>query len=69
MNLAKISCNGQITVPMEIRRALQLKSGDKVLFLYKNNGDITIKSLNAAINEAPPKSGGFTFNDNILAQA
>ncbi len=32
MNLAKISANGQITVPVEIRRLLGLKSGDKILF-------------------------------------
>ena len=33
MNLAKLSANGQITVPVEIRRALGLKEGDKVLFI------------------------------------
>ena len=32
MNLAKISFNGEITVPAVIRRLLGLKSGDKVLF-------------------------------------
>ena len=32
MNLAKISSNGQITVPAETRRLLGLKSGDAVLF-------------------------------------
>ena len=37
MNLAKISSNGQITVPVEIRRLLGLKSGDKILFLQKQN--------------------------------
>ena len=31
MNLAKISANGQITVPVEIRRQLGLKSGDKLI--------------------------------------
>ncbi len=30
MNLAKISANGQITVPVEIRRLLGLKSGDDI---------------------------------------
>ena len=38
MNLAKISANGQITVPVEIRQQLGLKSGDKLLFLQKQNG-------------------------------
>jgi toxin-antitoxin system, antitoxin component, abrB famil len=33
MNLAKISANGQITIPIEIRKHLGLKSGDKILFL------------------------------------
>ena len=30
MNLAKVSANGQITLPVEIRRLLDLKAGDKV---------------------------------------
>jgi len=48
MNLARISCNGQITVPVEIRRALDVKSGDKIVFLRKHNGEIVMKNLNAA---------------------
>lgn len=42
MNLAKVSANGQITVPVEIRRLLKLKEGDKVLFLRRENGEIVI---------------------------
>lgn len=48
MNLAKISANGQITVPIEIRRQLGLKSGDKVLFLQKQNGEIVVSNASAA---------------------
>jgi AbrB family looped-hinge helix DNA binding protein len=48
MNLAKISANGQITVPVEIRRQLGLKAGDKILFLQKQNGEITISNASAA---------------------
>ncbi len=33
MDLAKISSKGQITIPLEIRKKLGLKEGDKVLFL------------------------------------
>lgn len=36
INLAKISANGQITLPVEIRRDLGLKSGDKILFVRDN---------------------------------
>ena len=48
MNLAKISANGQITVPVEIRRLLGLKSGDKILFFQKQDGEIVI--INASSN-------------------
>ena len=67
MNLAKISCNGQITVPLEIRRAMQLKSGDKIVFLYNNKGEITIHSLNTVTNTTQPISNVFPIK--ALAQA
>ncbi len=48
MNLAKISANGQITVPVEIRRQPGLKSGDKILFLQNQNGEIVVNNASAA---------------------
>ena len=48
MNLAKISANGQITVPVEIRRQLGLKSGDKILFFQKQNGEVVVSNASAA---------------------
>ncbi len=47
MNLAKISANGQITVPAEIRRLLGLKSGDKILFFQNPSGEIVINNASA----------------------
>lgn len=47
MNLAKISANGQITVPAEIRRLLDLKSGDKILFFQKPSGEVVIHNASA----------------------
>ena len=47
MNLAKIAANGQITVPAEIRRLLGLKSGDKILFFQKPNGEVVINNASA----------------------
>ena len=46
MNLAKVSANGQVTVPVEIRRKLQLKEGDKLLFT-EHNGEIVINNASA----------------------
>ena len=59
MNLAKISANGQITVPVEIRRLLGLKSGDKILFLQKQNGEIVVSNASAvAIRKAQTALSG-----------
>lgn len=53
MNLAKLSANGQITVPIEIRRLLGLKSGDKILFFQKQNGDVVMSNASThAIHKA-----------------
>ena len=42
MNLAKVSANGQITLPIDIRKQLGVGSGDKVLFIVKSNGEIIV---------------------------
>lgn len=42
MNLAKLSTNGQITVPAEVRRRLHLVPGDKVLFVEGPNGEVVV---------------------------
>ena len=42
MNLAKISANGQITVPVEIRRLLMIREGDKILFTQNEDGNVMI---------------------------
>jgi len=47
MNLAKISSNGQITVPIEIRKTLGLKSGDKILFFTNEAGDVVLSNASA----------------------
>lgn len=59
MNLAKISANGQITVPVEIRRLLGLKSGDKILFFQKQNGEIVVSNASSkAIRKAQTAFNG-----------
>lgn len=59
MNLAKISANGQITVPVEIRRKLGLKSGDKILFYQKEDGEIVLTNASAqAIKKAQSALSG-----------
>lgn len=55
MNLAKISANGQITLPADIRKLLGVGSGDKVLFIPKENGDIIISNAAAAFQPVSRK--------------
>ena len=53
MNLTKTSANGQITVPVEVRRTLGLKSGDKILFIKNQDGEIVVSNASSnAIQKA-----------------
>ena len=69
MNLARVSANGQITVPVEIRRALRLKEGDKILFYQRENGEILINNTSlVAIQEAQEAVAGSNYSEGeILA--
>lgn len=59
MNLAKVSANGQITVPVEIRRLLGLRSGDKILFFQKQDGEIVVSNASSqAIRKAQSAFAG-----------
>jgi len=69
MNISKVSANGQITVPVEIRRALRLKKGDKILFSKKENGEIIINnsSLVAILDAQSAVIGSDYSEEEILA--
>lgn len=58
MELAKITTKGQITIPIDIRRKLGLKEGDKVLFI-EEAGKIylTNSSMNALLAAQTAFSG------------
>ena len=43
MELAKVTSRGQITLPLAIRRKLDVKEGDKVVF-YEENGRIVVEN-------------------------
>ena len=70
MNLAKLSANGQITVPIEICRALNLKEGDKLLFFKRENGDIVVNNASInALNKAQEAFAGLDISEeDILAE-
>ncbi|GHU65511.1 hypothetical protein FACS1894184_01430 [Clostridia bacterium] len=67
MNLAKVSTNGQITIPVEIRRLLKIKDGDKVLFFQKRNGEVVMNNTSlVAIQEALSETGNLDGSETSL---
>ena len=52
MEVAKITSKGQITIPIEIRRKLGVKEGDKVLFVENQGRIIMMNSTMEALHKA-----------------
>lgn len=53
MDVATISANGQITLPVGVRKRLQLGPGDQVVFVENEQGDlVVVRPSVAALLEA-----------------
>ena len=64
MYLARVSANGEITVPLGIRYALKLEEGDKILFFQKDNGEIVVNNTSLiAIREAQAAVSGSNYSE------
>lgn len=51
MELAKVTVRGQITIPKEIRKKLNIKDGDKVVFIEENGKIVMENSTMLALRE------------------
>ena len=51
MELAKVTVRGQITIPIEIRKKLKIKDGDKVVFVEENGKIIMENAAMLALRE------------------
>ena len=51
MEIAKVTSNGQITIPSDIRRLLNIKDGDKVLFMESADGVLMFNSSMVALRQ------------------
>lgn len=51
MATAAITSKGQITIPIEIRKKLGLKPGDRVRFVEGENGEFILKPKTGSIME------------------
>ena len=48
MEVAKITSRGQITIPIDIRKKLGVKEGDKVIFMEDNNRIFVVNAAKIA---------------------
>ncbi len=51
MDVAKLSVKGQVTIPIEIRKKLGLKEGDKVVFMEQGNNILLMNSNRLAFEQ------------------
>lgn len=72
MELAKLTSSGQVTIPVQIRKKLQLKEGDKVMFLEEgntitlvNSSLVSLAKLQQAMEGAAEQAGIKTEDDVV----
>lgn len=70
MELAKITSKGQITIPKDIRDKLNLRPGDKVIFIeedgkiiFANSSVVALRNFQAAMNGEAERAGIKSIED------
>ncbi len=58
MELAKVMSKGQVTIPINIRKRLNLKEGDKVIFLEKDGSIVIANSAMVALSQVQEDFAG-----------
>jgi len=73
MDLSTVTTNGQVTIPVEVRRLLGVKPGNKVMFFQRENGDVVIDNATvAALKKAQTsfvgaaEEAGYKNEDDVL---
>jgi AbrB family looped-hinge helix DNA binding protein len=72
MDVARISVKGQVTIPIEIRKKLGLKEGDKVVFMEKGDNVVLLNSNRLAFEEfqrdmeGEAEKAGFTSEQDVV---
>ena len=48
---AKVTSKGQITLPSHVRDRLKVRPGDRVVFVEKNDGEITVRGRSGTLGD------------------
>ncbi|MCK9526740.1 MAG: AbrB/MazE/SpoVT family DNA-binding domain-containing protein [Limnochordia bacterium] len=51
MELAKVMAKGQVTIPISVRRKLNLKEGDKLIFIERDGNMVIANSAMIALQQ------------------
>lgn len=68
MELARITSKGQITIPIGIRKKLNLKEGDKVIFIEEGDKIVVANSSMIALKELQEGMKGVAEEQGIYAE-
>jgi AbrB family looped-hinge helix DNA binding protein len=49
MATATVTSKGQVTIPVEVRKELGLKTGDKLFFVKRDDGEYTLKTKTGSV--------------------
>ncbi|HHW09943.1 MAG TPA: AbrB/MazE/SpoVT family DNA-binding domain-containing protein [Firmicutes bacterium] len=67
MEIAKVTAKGQITIPVDIRKQLGIKEGDKVLFLKEGDKIIFTTASYAALEQRQAVAGAPAHHEQKAA--
>ncbi len=68
MDIARVTSNGQITIPADIRRRLNINDGDKVLFMESDEGVLMLNSSVVAFKQFQKEMKGESERAGLLTE-
>jgi AbrB family looped-hinge helix DNA binding protein len=58
LDVSRVTSKGQVTIPVEMRRRLGIKDGDKVVFMEEGNRIVIANAAMVALKEVQEAFGG-----------
>lgn len=68
MEVAKVTRNGQVTIPADIRVRLNIKEGDKVVFMESDEGVVMLNASVVALKRLQKDMAGAAEEAGLLTE-